>query len=217
MSRGSVRLVLVDDRPLFCRGLQLLLPSVTGDRVQVTGSTGDASAAAGLVRRHRPDLVLVDLALPAPGGVRAIGAIRRTEPAVPVVALGRPEQPEPALAALKAGAAGLLPAGTEPEDLVAPLLSVVDGYAVLPAGILDRLIDRAGAASSAVARLSAEERELCRMVATGLSTAELAVALHVSERTVKRLVAALLRQLRVSSRTEAAAVAGRAGLLDRPA
>ena len=160
MSRGSVRLVLVDDRPLFCRGLQLLLPSVTGDRVQVTGSTGDASAAAGLVRRHRPDLVLVDLALPAPGGVRAIGAIRRTEPAVPVVALGRPEQPEPALSALKAGAAGLLPAGTEPEDLVAPLLSVVDGYAVLPAGILDRLIDRAGTASSAVARLSAEEREV---------------------------------------------------------
>jgi two-component system nitrate/nitrite response regulator NarL len=210
-------LVLVDDRPMFCRGLQLLLPSVTADRVQVAGSTGDAAAAAGLVRHCRPDLVLVDLALPAPGGVRAIGAIRHTEPAVPVVALSRAGDAESALAALKSGATGLLPAASEPEALVAPLLSVVNGYAVLPPEILDRLIERGNPAAGAVARLSPRERQLCRLVASGNSTAELAVALHVSERTVKRLVAALLRQLRVSSRTEAAALAGRAGLLDRPA
>jgi DNA-binding NarL/FixJ family response regulator len=217
MTRDAVRLVLVDDRPMFCRGLQLLLPSVTADRVQVAGSTGDAAAAAGLVRRCQPDLVLVDLALPAPGGVRAIGAIRHTEPEVPVVALSRADEAEPALAALKAGAAGLLPAASEPEALIAPLLSVVDGYAVLPPEILDRLIERGNSAAGAVARLSPRERQLCRLVATGHSTAELAVTLHVSERTVKRLVASLLRQLRVSSRTEAAALAGRAGLLDRPA
>jgi two-component system nitrate/nitrite response regulator NarL len=217
MTRVGVRLVLVDDRPMFCRGLELLLPSVTADRVQVAGSTGDPAAAAGLVRRCRPDLVLVDLALPAPGGIRAIAAIRRTEPGIPVVALGRPEEAEPAVDALKAGASGLLPAASQPEDLVPPLLSVVDGYAVLPAGILDRLIERGTPATGVVARLSTQERELCRLLAGGRSTAELAVTLHVSERTVKRLVAALLRQLRVSSRTEAAALAGRAGLLDRPA
>src|SRR6185437_11519669 len=94
MATGQVRLALVDDRPLFCRGLQLLLPTVTAERVQVAGSTDDATAAAGLVRRCRPDLVLVDLALPPPGGVRAIGAIRRTEPAVPVVAMSRTDEPD---------------------------------------------------------------------------------------------------------------------------
>src|SRR3954470_24867905 len=93
MATGQVRLALVDDRPLFCRGLQLLLPAVTAERVQVAGSTDDATAAAGLVRRCQPDLGLVALALPPPGGVRAMGAIRRTEPAVPVVAMSRNDEP----------------------------------------------------------------------------------------------------------------------------
>jgi two-component system nitrate/nitrite response regulator NarL len=217
MATGQVRLALVDDRPLFCRGLQLLLPAVTAERVQVAGSTDDATAAAGLVRRCQPDLVLVDLALPPPGGVRAIGAIRRTEPAVPVVAMSRNDEPGLGVAALRAGATGLVPTASEPEDLVAPLLSVVDGYAVLPAAVLARLVERSGPAPGAVSRLSAAERELWRLVATGESTTRIALRLHVSERTAKRLVAALLRQLRVSSRTEAAALAGRTGLLDRPA
>ena len=216
MATGQVRLALVDDRPLFCRGLQLLLPTVTAERVQVAGSTDDATAAAGLVRRCRPDLVLVDLALPPPGGVRAIGAIRQTKPAVPVVAMTRTDEPDLGVAALRAGATGLVPTASEPEDLVAPLLSVVDGYAVLPSAVLARLVERSGPAPRAVSRLSPAERELWRLVAAGESTTRIALRLHVSERTAKRLVAALLRQLRVSSRTEAAALAGRTGLLDRP-
>jgi two-component system, NarL family, nitrate/nitrite response regulator NarL len=219
MAAEHVRIALVDDRPLFRRGLELLLPAVTADRVEVAGSTGDAAAAAGLVRRCRPDLVLVDLALPRPGGVRAIAAIRRTEPAVPVVAMGRAEaEPELAVEALRAGAVGLVPTASEPEDLVAPLLAVMDGAAVLPTCVLERLLSRGGSpAAGALGRLDPRERELWRLVAAGASTTDIALRLHVSERTVKRLVAALLRQLRVSSRTEAAALAGRAGLLDRPA
>lgn len=221
MASEHVRIAVVDDRPMFRRGLELLLPAVTADRVQVAGTTGDATAAAALVRRCRPDLVLVDLALPAPGGVRAIGAIRRTEPAVPVVAMGRAEaEPELAVQALRAGAVGLVPTASEPEALVAPLLAVVDGSAVLPTCVLEQLLARGGAPATAtgtLSRLGRPERELWRLVAAGASTTDIALHLHVSERTVKRLVAALLRQLRVSSRTEAAALAGRTGLLDRPA
>ncbi|CAA9280526.1 MAG: hypothetical protein AVDCRST_MAG41-3544 [uncultured Corynebacteriales bacterium] len=221
MATDRVRIALVDDRPLFSRGLTLLLPAVTAERVQVAGTTDDATAAAGLVRRCQPDLVVVDLALPAPGGLRAIAAIRRTEPGVPVVAMARADQePELALEALRVGACGLLPTASEPEALVAPLLAVVDGWAVLPVAVLNRLLELGeppSAASGALGRLGAEDRRLWRMIADGLSTTEIALRLHVSERTVKRLVAALLRQLRVSSRTEAAALAGRAGLLDKPA
>ena len=222
MATEHVRIALVDDRPMFRRGLELLLPAVTADRVQVAGSTGDATAAAALVRRCGPDLVLVDLALPAPGGVRAIGAIRRTEPGVPIVAMGRAEaEPELAVQALQAGAVGLVPTASEPEALVAPLLAVVDGSAVVPTCVLARLLQAGGGAPAAVmtalARIGEQERQLWRLVAEGVSTTEMALHLHVSERTVKRLVAALLRQLRVASRTEAAALAGRTGLLDRPA
>jgi two-component system nitrate/nitrite response regulator NarL len=217
MTRERIRLALIDDRPLFCRGLELLLPQVSDDRVQVAATTADAAAAAGLVRRCEPDLVLVDLALPDPGGVRAIGAIRRTEPGVPVVAMGRDEQPQLAFQALRAGASGVLPTASQPEDLVLPLLALAAGYAVVPTPMLDHLVDQRSAAASTASRLNPAERRLWQLVAGGSSTTEISLRLHVSERTAKRQIAALLRQLRVSSRTEAAALAGRSGLLDRPA
>lgn len=217
MPSDRVRLVLVDDRPMFCRGLTLLLPAATGDRISVADSTDDATAAAGMVRRCHPDLAVVDLGLPAPGGLRAIAAIRRTEPGVPVLAMT--EETDRAVDALRAGASGVLPCRSEPEDLVSPLLAAVDGWAVVPGEVLARLLDSgpAHAADGVVARLGEQDRRLWRMVADGRSTTDIAMNLHVSERTVKRLVASLLRRLRVSSRTEAAALAGRTGLLDRPA
>lgn len=216
MASDRVRLVLVDDRPMFCRGLAMLLPAATGDRITVADSTDDAAAAAGLVRRCHPDLAVVDLGLPAPGGLRAIAAIRRTEPGVPVLAMT--EETGPAVDALRAGASGVLPCRSEPEALVSPLLAAVDGWAVVPGEVLGRLLDSpAHAADGMLARLGEQDRRLWRMVADGRSTTEIAMTLHVSERTVKRLVASLLRRLRVSSRTEAAALAGRTGLLDRPA
>jgi two-component system, NarL family, nitrate/nitrite response regulator NarL len=159
---------------------------------------------------------VVDLGLPAPGGLRAIAAIRRTEPGVPVLAMT--EEPDLAVDALRAGASGVLPCRSEPEDLVSPLLAAVDGWAVVPGEVLARLLDTPGhAADGMLSRLGEQDRQLWRMVADGRSTTDMAPALHMSERTVKRLVASLLRRLRVSSRTEAAALAGRAGLLDRPA
>jgi DNA-binding NarL/FixJ family response regulator len=135
-----VDVVVIDDHPLFSRGLTLLLPPVSGGRVRVVGTTDDASAGAALVRRHHADVAIVDLHMPPPGGVRAIAAIRRAE------------------------------------------------------------------------RLTSDDRRLWRLVAAGTSTVDIATTLHVSERTVKRLVAGLLRQLGVATRVEAAALAGRVGL-----
>ncbi|GAA4563293.1 response regulator transcription factor [Micromonospora coerulea] len=206
----NIRLVVVDDHPLFVRGLQLLLPVTTDGRVTVVESTGDASAAASLVGRCLPDLVLVDLHMPPPGGIRAVAAIRRTTPRVRIVAMSGSDDPAPALEALRAGAEGFLPKSSEPEELMPPLLAILDGWAVLPAALLRNLLrpPRAPAVD-----LDDEERRLLRAISAGRPTVEIAAELHVSERTVKRMTAALLRKLRVSSRTEAAAVAGHAGLL----
>jgi two-component system, NarL family, nitrate/nitrite response regulator NarL len=209
----GIRVALIDDHPLFVRGLELLLPEVSGGRATVVGATGDAAAAAGLVRRTVPDLALVDLHMPPPGGVRAIAAIRRTTPRVRIVAMSGDEDPGPATEALRAGAEGFLPKTSEATDLVQPLIAVLDGWAVLPAELLSALLAPARGARPAPAELDSAERQLLQLIAAGATTTDIALQLHVSERTVKRLTATLLRRLRVSSRTEAAALAGSAGLL----
>ena len=213
-----VDVVVIDDHPLFSRGLALLLPPVSGGRVQVVGTTDDASAGAALVRRHHADVAVVDLHMPPPGGVRAIAAIRRTEPMTRVVALSGLAEPDAALEALRAGAAGFLPKTATPEALVLPLLAVLEGWSVVPEPLLRQLLDDAAPTGDQgiAERLTSDDRRLWRLVAAGTSTVDIATTLHVSERTVKRLVAGLLRQLGVSTRVEAAALAGRVGLDARP-
>ncbi|TFV64860.1 UNVERIFIED_ORG: response regulator transcription factor [Bacillus sp. AZ43] len=206
--------VVIDDHPLFSRGLSLLLPGLSDGRVRVVGTTDDASAAAALVRRNHADVAIVDLHMPPPGGTRAIAAIRRADPMVRVVALSGLAEADAALEALRAGAAAFLPKTADPELLVRPLLAVLDGWSVIPEELLRQLLaDAQPTGDQGVAdRLTADERRLWRLVADGASTVDIATALHVSERTAKRLVAHLLRSLGVSTRVEAAALAGRVGL-----
>lgn len=210
---APVEVVIIDDHPLFIRGLELVLPHASDGRLTVTGVTDDAAQAAGLVRRCRPDVALVDLTMPPPGGVRAIAAIRRTEPVVHVVALSGTEDDALVREAFLAGAVAFLPKTAEPGELVGPLLAVVDGWSVLPPVVLCGLAGRA-APQAAPVTLTADQRRLWRQVAAGATTVEIAEALHVSERTAKRLVAGLLRRLGVTTRSQAAALAGRAGILE---
>jgi two-component system nitrate/nitrite response regulator NarL len=213
MPKPDIRIALVDDHPLFVRGLQLLLPEVSEGRATIVATTHDASAAASLISRTLPDLALVDLHMPAPGGVRAIGAIRRTTPRVRIVAMSGDDDPAPAVEALRAGAEGFLPKSSDAEDLLQPLLALLDGWAVLPPHLLGALLAPLRGARPAPAALDDAERALLQLIAAGATTTEIAERLHVSERTVKRMIATLLRKLRVTSRTEAAALAGSAGLL----
>jgi two-component system, NarL family, nitrate/nitrite response regulator NarL len=209
-----VDVVVIDDHPLFSRGLSLLLPGLSGGRVRVVGMTEDASAAAALVRRHHADVAIVDLHMPPPGGTRAIAAVRRADPLVRVVALSGLGEADAALEALRAGAAAFLPKTADPEMLVRPLLAVLDGWSVVPEALLRQLLaDAQPTGDQGIAeRLTADERRLWRLITDGASTVEIATTLHVSERTTKRLVAHLLRRLDVATRVEAAALAGRVGL-----
>jgi two-component system nitrate/nitrite response regulator NarL len=213
-----VDVIVVDDHPLFTRGLALLLPEVSDGSVRVIGTTADASAAAALVQRTRADVAVVDVQMPPPGGTRAIAAIRRIEPTVRVVAMSGQAEADAAVEALRAGAVGFLPKAADPEALVRPLLAVLDGWSVLPEPLLRGLLDRAAPSEGQgiAGQLSADERRLWRLIAAGSGTVEIANTLHVSERTAKRLVAQLLRRLHVSTRVEAAALAGRAGLDRQP-
>jgi DNA-binding NarL/FixJ family response regulator len=123
------------------------------------------------------------------------------------------DDPAPALEALRAGAEGFLPKTSEAGDLLHPLVAVLEGWAVLPSELLGALLAPSRGNRPTPAELDDAERELLQLIAAGATTTEIGLRLHVSERTVKRLTATLLRKLRVSSRTEAAALAGSAGLL----
>lgn len=196
-----VRVLVVDRQPLFRLGLEESLPAVSSAGVRVVASTDLAASAPVLVRRHQPDVALVDLELPAPGALNALTAMRRVQPRLPVLALtNRADDHRAVLDALAAGACGVLLKTRAPLGLVPSLLAAA-GAAATP--------DPSGP------RLSGQDRHLWTLIAGGASTSQIARALHVSERTVKRLTASLLRTLGVGSRTEAAALAGRSGLLDR--
>ena len=192
-----------------------MLPDVSDGRVTVVATTKDVAYAASVVRHAVPDVVLVDLHMPPPGGIRAIRAVRQAAPRARVLAMSGDDDPAVAIEALRSGAGGFLPKSSDPASLLQPLLAALDGWAVLPQSLLTVVFeqDRPHAPNPATELLNERERELLRWISAGSSTVEMAARMHVSERTVKRMTATLLRKLRVSSRAEAAAMAGGAGLV----
>jgi two-component system nitrate/nitrite response regulator NarL len=216
MAEGEpIVVVIVDDHGLFSRGLELLLSAASEGRIKVAERTESAEEALALVRRNRPQVALVDLAMPPPGGVGAIREIAHHYPQVRILALSGTDDRELALEALAAGAHGFIPKSSDPDVLVPPLLSLGAGLSVLPTSLLEALVHlRATRRPAVLARLDEEEITLWRLVARGLESLEIAERTFVSERTAKRMVASLLRKLGVANRVEAALLAGRVGLLD---
>jgi DNA-binding NarL/FixJ family response regulator len=212
---GRYVVVIVDDHALFSQGLALLLESRAGDAFVVAGSTTAGEEAVALVGREGADIAIVDLALPPLGGVATIRRLTAAYPATRVLALSGTEDMGLAAAALRAGATGFLGKSADPDVLVAPLLTIAAGVRVLPADLLDALLaagDRAG--DGLLERLDRRDLQLWALLARGLETAEIAKPMLVSERTAKRMIAALLHKLGAANRIEAAALAGRYGLLD---
>jgi DNA-binding NarL/FixJ family response regulator len=199
--------------------LEAGLEGAAGGVVRVVGRADDGRSGVELVRRRRPDVAVIDLAgAPgAPGGT-GLGLVRELHEASPstrLLAVAGQADADLAVAVLKAGALGFLVRPADAGDLVAPVLAVASGHAVLPRELLSGLV------GSAVPRdpklldaLTPQYADLWRMVADGLETTQIAERLYVSERTAKRMVAFLLRRLGVANRIQAAALAGQAGLLD---
>ena len=215
MNDGDVlTVILVDDHQLFSRGLELLLNTDPESRVRVLARTEDAGRALELVRHHQPRVAIIDLVMPPPGGLAAVQAVKRHYPEVRVLALSGNDEVASAVEALRMGADGFLLKSSEPDELVPPLIALASGFSVAPPHVIAALLEtwtRSG--QRAVSDLTSEETCLLGLVAAGLESIEIADRLHVSERTAKRLVAALLRRIGVSNRLQAAALAGRCGLL----
>lgn len=209
-----MRLALVDDGGPFGDGVEQRIDEASGGAVTVVGRTDDHRAAVDLVRRRRPQLVLLDLAL-GPAGMAALKELHRSTPVTRIVAAADEADVNLVSTTFRAGAHGLLLKSTAPDALVAPLLAAVCGHCVLPGVLLPSLVGTAVARRPELLEsLTPEDRQLWRMVADGVETMQIAETLFVSERTAKRMVALLLRRLGVGNRIQAAALAGQAGLFD---
>lgn len=209
--------VIIDDHELFAQGLSLLLSREWGGLFTVGGHTTRVEEAAELVARCDADVAIVDLSMPPLGGVAAIRHITARHPRTHILALSGTDDVGLAEQALRAGAHGFLPKTARPEALAGPLWTVAEGVRVIDGPVLDALLSRTGRPPSELLdRLTDQDLKLWTLLATGMETVDIADRMLVSERTAKRMVAALLNKLGVTNRVAAAAKAGQFSLLEPP-
>jgi DNA-binding NarL/FixJ family response regulator len=188
--------------------------------MEVVGEAGDGQAAIELVRREKPDVVLMDIRMPRMDGIAATRSISGSEGSpARVVILTTYELDEYVFDALAAGASAFLLKAAPPEDLVQAIRVVAAGDALLAPSVTKRLIGEfarrpkpAARAAKQIELLTEREREVLTEVARGLTNAEIAARLHVAETTVKTHVAHVLGKLELRDRVQAVILAYETGL-----
>ncbi|MCZ7438114.1 response regulator transcription factor [Micromonospora sp. WMMC241] len=214
----TVRVVVADDQALVRTGFRMIL---TAGGIDVVAEAANGGEAVDAVRRTRPDVVLMDVRMPELDGLEATRRILTGAVAPPrIIILTTFDLDQYVYAALTAGASGFLLKDVTPEHLVAAVRLVRDGDALLAPAITRRLVRRFARSDPAtatlhrdLATLTPRETEVLRLLARGLSNAELATALHLSEATVKTHVARILGKLGLRDRVQAVVVAYETGLV----
>jgi two-component system, NarL family, response regulator LiaR len=208
----AIRVLLVDDHPVVRQGLRALLS--TQDGMEVVGEVEDGEAAVAAAERLSPDVVLMDVVMPGMDGVEALRRIAERRPQTRVVMLTSYADERRAMEAVDAGASGFLLKDASPRDVVAAIRTARRGEAVLHPAVAAKLLAERRRPPAAHAELTARELEVLRLIARGLQNKQIAAQLHLSEKTVKTHVSAVLRKLDVTDRTQAAMYAVRERLAD---
>lgn len=215
-----VRVVVVDDEPMVCAHLRTILGSA--EDIEVVDQAHDGAAGVEAVVRSRPDVVLMDLRMPGVDGLTAIERIARLPDPPVVVVLTTFDADQYVLRALRAGAAGFLVKSTPPEELIGLVRVAADGHTVLSPAAARRLIAAStdGLSNREHARdllgsLTEREVEVLACLGEGLSNAQIASRLFLSEATIKGYVSRMLDKLGCANRTQAGLLAHDAGLVER--
>jgi DNA-binding NarL/FixJ family response regulator len=215
---STVRVLIADDQALVRAGFKMILDAE--DDLDVVGEAADGAAAVELARRLKPDVVLMDIRMPQLDGIEATRRVIALDgnPAR-VLILTTFDVNEYVYEALRAGASGFLLKDVPPEQLAAGIRVVAQGEALLAPSITKRLIQEFASAAPAPAtppkgmdELTARELEVFKLVARGLSNAEIAAELIVSETTVKTHVARVLMKLGLRDRVQAVVLAYESGI-----
>ena len=208
-----IRIVLADDQELVRTGFRLILAPEPD--LEVVGEAGDGAKAIELIRRTRPDVVLMDVRMPVLDGIEAT---RRVVHDTRVLVLTTFDLDEVVFEAIRAGASGFILKSAPADELIRAVHVVAEGDALLSPGITRRLIeDYAGRPAprepTGLEELTARELEVLRLVARGLSNREIADELVVGPSTVKSHVAAILGKLGLRDRVQAVVAAYESGLV----
>lgn len=202
------RVLIADDHRLMREGTAALLRGWEG--IEVVGLAADGREAVALVERRRPDVALLDLAMPGIDGIEACAILHRRHPDLAILILTVSEREADLYAALRVGAAGYLLKDMPPRELAEAVLRAGHGEPLIAPRMARRMLGELGRpADDPLARLSEREREVLALLADGLRNKEIAARLFVSEATVKTHVRHVLEKLRFRNRAEAAAFAAR--------
>jgi NarL family two-component system response regulator LiaR len=213
-----IRVLICDDQRIVCEGLEAILSS--DPDIQVVGIAGDGAEALEKIPDTHPDVVLMDLKMPGMNGIQATRKISDEYPQVKVLVLTTYGADEWVFDAIRSGAAGYLLKGTPRDTLIAAVKGTAAGETHVDPAVAGKLFSRVAQQSALSSNttiadaLSQRELDVLRLLARGLSNAEIAQRLHLSEGTVRNYVSAILTKLEVSDRTQAAVLALRHGLAD---
>jgi len=213
----TIRVAIADDQAMVRAGFRMIVESQPD--MTLAGEAADGHDAIELVRRERPDVILMDVRMPRVGGIQAT---REVAGQTRVVILTTYELDEYVFDALAAGASAFLLKSAPPEDLIRAIRVVASGDALLAPSVTRRLIEEfarrpepAARSSKRLEGLTERELEVLKQIARGQTNAEIAARLHVAETTVKTHVAHLLDKLDLRDRVQAVILAYEAGIVER--
>ena len=214
MSEEPLRVLVADDHPLFRNGLRSALVSLDDTEVVGEAATGDAAIAAAL--ELQPDVVVMDLQMPAVNGIEATRRIVEASPHIGVLVLTMFEDDDSVFAAMRAGARGYLLKGSGQDEIVRGIRAVASGEAIFGPTVAQRLMDFFASQPSgpppAFPELTEREREILELVAQGESNQSIARGLVLSEKTVRNQISNIFTKLHVADRAQAIVRAREAGL-----
>lgn len=211
-----ISVLICDDQRIVCEGLTRILES--DPELRVAAVAHDGAEALARVADVHPDLVLMDLKMTGVNGIVATRKIREQYPAIPVLVLTTYDDDEWVFDALRSGAAGYLLKDTPPSDLIAAIKGTLAGKSFLDPAVAGKILSdyqKHPASTPAKTRfqVSDRERELLKLLASGLSNGEIAQQLFLSEGTIRNYASELFKKLGVSDRTQAVVLALRHGLI----
>ncbi|MBI2839346.1 MAG: response regulator transcription factor [Acidobacteria bacterium] len=201
-----IRILIADDHPVVRQGLAAVIDREPDMVVVGQAKTGEQAVA--LYEELRPDITLMDLRLPAMGGVEATVSIRAKSPVARIIVLTSFEGDEDIYRALRAGAQGYLLKGMPLEEVFEAIRAVNTGQKRIPAVVAGRLAERA-----ILETLSTREIQALKLVVKGLSNKQIAAAMEITEATVKSHLTSIMQKMGVSDRTEAAIAAVQRGIV----
>ena len=215
MDSERIRVLIVDDHPLFRDGMHGLLDSVPD--TEVVGEAASGEEAITLAENLQPDVILMDIKMPGINGLQAMREILHTSPHIRILIVSMLEDDDSVFAAMRAGARGYVPKGANQAEMLRAIRVVANGEAIFGPGIAQRLIGFFSASRSSVAprifpALTVRESEVLELIAQGRTNEEIAEKLVLSLKTVRNHVSNIFSKLQVADRAQAILRAREAGL-----